>query len=290
MKLDAGVQRLMRAAEDADEPEEITSSPAKDPANEVLRMRREAAEQAAQNARLELEQLKKLLNEQENARRHAQKTAAYAHRQLQVFEEDSRRVREELSRTREQLTLTKQEQNIERQQAARLEASLKNELLEARSNASTAQASASGYRTKWLVIVFVVLVPAIVWAVVTYWHPGGSSAGQTAGAAVADSAPSTALAAGSTAGPAAALAISPNDFSGALSRLDSALGAFKGVAKPEEILRAIHKENAAKGVHVCSFEWNNGQISLSFGSGDDSDPEAAIMRCADAVEKLAARK
>ncbi len=272
----------MRAAGETEEvnPTSVPSPP--DRTEEVLRLRQEAAEQAAQNARLEMLHLKKLLAEQENARRHAQKTAAYAHRQLKVFEEDSRRVRDELTRTREQLTLVKQEQNIERQQSSVREATLKSELLDARTRASTAQDSASGYRKKGLVIAFGLLLPAIVWAAVTYWHPGGSSTDSHA------SAPATSA---STSAPATtAPPVASHDFTGALSRLDDALGNFKGVANPEDILRAVHKENAANGIHVCSFEWNNGQISLSFGNKEDADPQIAVARCADAVEKFAAKK
>jgi len=69
-------------------------------------------------------------------------------------------------------------------------------------------------------------------------------------------------------------------------RLEQALDSFKG-EKPEQVLQRIHIANAVKGVEVCSFEWNNGQVSMLFGSKEGLDIDKAMSRCADAVEKAA---
>jgi hypothetical protein len=46
-------------------------------------------------------------------------------------------------------------------------------------------------------------------------------------------------------------------------------------------------QNAAKGITVCSFAWNNGDPTLEFGTKEGLDLNASMTRCADAVEKSA---
>jgi hypothetical protein len=53
------------------------------------------------------------------------------------------------------------------------------------------------------------------------------------------------------------------------------------------VLRRVHLANATRGVSVCSFEWNNGQVSLQFGNQAGVSIGSAMSECADAVEKAA---
>ena len=77
-----------------------------------------------------------------------------------------------------------------------------------------------------------------------------------------------------------------HDFAAGLGRLDQALDNFKG-EKPEEVLQRVHLQNAAKGITVCSFAWNNGDPTLQFDAKEGVDLNASMTRCADAVEKSA---
>jgi hypothetical protein len=145
--------------------------------------------------------------------------------------------------------------------------------------ASAGSEAARGSARIWLAIAFCLVVPALIWAAVTYWHP------PAAGDASVESAVTPPLhrnaASASTGG-------APADLTGALSRLDDAFTNFPGVA-PERVLQLVHKDGLTRGESVCSFEWNGGNVSLLFGSGAGNDPGSAINRCADAVEKAAIR-
>ena len=252
--------------------EEISRGLKEKPGEDLLAIRQELAEQAARNARLELDHLKKLLSSQDEGRRQAQRTAAFAHRQLKILETDNGRIRIELQHVRQQLAVTRQEHIVEMCQAADRESQLKDALLAARGEASTALDSKTGRRRKWIAITAIVALPVAMWAATSLRRYGTATAPR--------SQPSETPAFVTSA------AEETRDFTGALGRLDDALGNFKGVS-PETVLRRVHNEGAAHGVNVCSFEWNGGNISLLFGGGEGGDPPAAVTRCAEAVAKAA---
>jgi hypothetical protein len=281
--LDDGVKAIIRTASASLEREPAGIPQEQPDFEEIARMRQELAEQTARNALLELEQIKKLLSEQDAARKHAQKTAAHAHRQLKLYEADGNRLRGELQRTQEQLSLSKHEHNEEIRRAALRESTITAELVEARHRVSGVVAAAGDSRKKWRTVSLVVAFCALGWLGFTRLKAGPATEATKEPDPVAGSFSSQKPAS------AAPSVIAPGDISGALGSLDDALGYFKGM-KPEEVLRIVHKENAARGVSVCSFEWNGGQVSLVFGSGGGNDPQVAVQQCADAVRKSAAGK
>jgi DNA-binding transcriptional MerR regulator len=247
-------------------------------------MRREMATQAARDAGLELEHLKKLLSAQDAAKLHAQSVAAQLQKELRSLESDNSRLRAELKRLQDQVAFAKQESNIELRRAADREEALRKELIELRSVATKALEKVSGSR-KWLTISLGFGVPALILAAVIYLHPAGVSAGTR------DQAQDDSMIAES-ANPQLAEHSKPaakpvgHDFAAGLGRLDDALNSFRG-EKPEDVLQRIHLQNAAKGISVCSFEWNNGDPTMEFGSKEGMDLNASMTRCADAVEKAA---
>jgi hypothetical protein len=241
---------------------------------------RSLSAQAAHNAALELEHLKKLLIEQDAAKRQAQKMAAQTDRQWRVSEAEISRIRGDLKRTQDQLAFAKQEHNIETQRAAEREANLRNELVEMRTQATKALDSVSGHKKTWRFVLLGIAALAILWCAVTFLPRLGSRT-----TAAREEPPDEPVAAVEVA-PATGNAAAPpaRDFSGASDHLDQALSRFKG-EKPEAVLERVHKQYAAKGISVCSFAWNNGQVSLLFGNKEGMDVDTAMARCADAVDK-----
>ncbi len=258
---------------------------------EGLRLRHELAEQAARTAHLEIVHLKKLLAEQDMARKHAQRAAAQAQRHMKGLETDANRLRDELARARELHAQAKQEHSVDVRQAADREAGLMAELVEARHRATKAVDSASGYRHRWLAIALCIAVPSVAGLALGWGKllPGGWGM-QTGGEKQTEAVTAPPVESvrpwvpkplGASGGK-----VQPQDLSGALGTLDDALDRFRGIS-PEEVLHRAHKENLARGVSVCSFEWNSGRVSLVFGGGETEDPESSIVHCADAVNHLA---
>jgi len=265
-----------------------------------LRLRNELAEQAAINAGLELARIKKILAGEEAKRKHAQRAAAHAQRQMKMAEADGNRLHGELARTREQLALARDQRANELRLAAERESAVMAELVETRHQASTVRDSASGYRNKWLAISLGISVCALLWMGFHSYVPGALQAVSDSPSEGAETATRSGTAAGSgaaaggwwsdrgKASEAVAVKAGPPDFGDALGNLDEALGRFRGES-PQEVLSAVHRENAARGISVCSFEWNGGQVSLMFGGAEKEDPQTAIQRCADAVGKAGAK-
>jgi hypothetical protein len=236
--------------------------------------------------------MRKLLSAQEAARQSAQATVLDVHRELKLSETENNRMRIELKRTQSSLTNIKQGHSIELSQAAARESRLSGELLEVRAVAAKALESVSGYRKKLLVSSMSFVVPVLLWIGVSYYHrtPAAPDSPQTEASVAAAPAPPirpAKPAASRAASPAASPAkkVAP-DFTGSVGRLDQALEKFKGV-KPEDVLRGVRLANAARGQSVCSFEWNNGQVSLTFGPKPEADIGTAVSNCADAVERAA---
>jgi DNA-binding transcriptional MerR regulator len=241
-------------------------------------LRREMATQAARDAGLELEHLKKLLSAQDAAKLHAQSVAAQLQKELRSLESDNSRLRGELKRLQDQLAFAKQEGNVELRRASDREEALRKELVELRIVATKALEKASGSR-KWLGISFGFGVPALILAAVIYLHPTGPSTG-----ASDQPREETVVAESAKVRPPDHSTPAGRDFAAGLGRLDDALNSFKG-EKPEDVLQRVHLHNAAKGISVCSFEWNNGDPTMEFGSKEGMDLNASMTRCADAVEK-----
>ncbi len=249
-------------------------------------MRREMASNAARDASLELDHLKKLLGAQDAAKVHAQSVAATMQKELRTLESDNGRLRTELKRLQDQLAFAEQEGRVELRRALDREEAVRKELIELRNVATSALDKVSGSR-KWLTMSLGLGIPALILAAVIYFHSGGSSASDSAkdDSAVVEAATPPPAAPSSVdrskpAGPAG------KDFAAGLGRLDQALDNFKG-EKPEEVLQRVHLQYAAKGMTVCSFDWNNGDPTLQFGTAEGLDLNASMTRCAEAVEKLA---
>jgi hypothetical protein len=263
----------------ADAPEPVEKGP--ELSFDLAGVRRERTTQAVRSAGQELEHLKKLLSAQDAAKLHAQSVAAQLQRELKSIDTDNNRMRGELKRSQDQLAQVKQEHSEEIYKASEREASLRNELLEARAQIAKVLDKASFHVKRWLIVAAAVVASAVVLVGASQWHSrvhAGASDAPADDAVEADVA--SPLASRTAPKPAT------KDFSGALGRLDTALDSFGG-EKPETVLQRVHKENAARGITVCSFEWNDGQVSMLFGSKEGMDIDKAMSRCADAVEKAA---
>ncbi len=249
------------------------------------RLRRERNGQAAENARLEVEQLKRLLAEQEAARKSAHATAVTAQQQVKLHEADSQRLLVELQRTREQLS------NVKRALPAAVAIR--------RVQYVPVATGVSG--KKWFAAALVFVTVCTLAAAGLRKLNSPAARDDTAPQADSEPAPVAPIATSSPRQlteqptmlqhPSAPLSrltgsAGTQDFSEALGNLDDALGNFKG-ANPDDVLRKVHKENATQGVSVCSFAWNGGQISLLYGSKEGRNPEDAILRCAEAVKRSA---
>jgi hypothetical protein len=80
--------------------------------------------------------------------------------------------------------------------------------------------------------------------------------------------------------------IEEKDITKGADRLDAALG-FYGSPNPEDVLRRVRAEGAAKGIDVCPFEWDRGKPSLLFGRKDRVELDQVMVNCADAVVQSA---
>jgi len=235
----------------------------------------------ARDASLELDHLKKLLSAQDAAKVHAQSVAATMQKELRTLESDNARLRAELKKLQDQVAFAEQEGSVELRRSHDREEALRKELIELRSVATSALDKVSGSRN-WLKISLGLGVPALILAAVIYFHAGGGADNQANAQAKDDSAVVEAATpqASDHAKPAA------HDIAAGLGRLDQALDNFKG-EKPEDVLQRVHLQNAAKGITVCSFAWNNGDPTLEFDTKEGLDLNASMTRCADAVEKSA---
>lgn len=241
-----------------------------------------AADQASRSINQDLEQLNALLNRQAVRPRREQRITANLHRQFQMAEADKGRIRSELRTAREKLALAQQDHNLEMRLAEQRETGLRYELAGACYDASVTLESMARSRGMWLRICATIAAGAAFWVTMLYWQLNDfrSDRRYQAAAAVERGPPAVAVA---IAPPTAAA----NDFTGAITELDDALGSFRG-NRAEDVLRRVHNESAAQGVPVCSFEWNNGQPSLLYGS-KKGDPAlaTAVSLCAQAVKKAA---
>jgi hypothetical protein len=230
---------------------------------------------------LETSHAEKRPSPQEAARQRVQATMAEANKKLKLAETESIRVRSELKRAKDELALAKQEHTIQAGKAAEREAGLWNDLAEVRSQTTIALEKASRTRKKWLAISLSAVITVVLWAVMSYTHASGAQVAPRDGSPVG-----FVPAVSKTLAPSGVENDGTHDFATAADRLDQALGHFRNES-PEHVLRRVHKEGAAQGVSVCSFEWNNGQVSLLFGTQPGMELGASMARCADAVEQAA---
>jgi hypothetical protein len=79
--------------------------------------------------------------------------------------------------------------------------------------------------------------------------------------------------------------LTPQNFGGSLSRLNSALSNLHGRA-PEEVLSEVRRKASRPGAPVCAFQWNGGQPALVYaGAGTPLNLATTLESCAAAVEK-----
>ncbi len=226
----------------------------------------------------ELAHLKKLLRAQGVARQRAEDDSVEAHRKLKSFEKEANKVRSDLTRAKAQLAGAKEEHTSDLRRAIERETGLWNELAEVRVQATKARDKVSGYK-KLGMLCLLILIPVMSWAAVKYLPL--SFDGDKSGTKP-DSRGITATGRGTA-------STSPNDFTSDVQRLDQALSTF-GNQSAEDVLRKVHDKNAARGIPVCSFEWNKGQMSLLFGEQSGAELGTSVTRCADAVEQAATKQ
>jgi hypothetical protein len=248
-------------------------------------------ERLSRGVQQELDLLKALSDEQEARNRRAQNITANLHRQFQLAEAENSRIRSELEEARAELTVAQQGGLHEIQLASTREARVREELVAARSSATSAIENLTRRSKKWqgisaaLGTTAVLLAGAVFWQ----WHaPSGNvRTVESRDQHLADSRPNNKPAAETPQPANASAKIDSHDFTDAMVLLDRALGHFRG-NNPEDVIRRIRNENAAKGISVCSFEWNAGEPSLLFGTGERNlGLDAVIAHCADAIEKAA---
>jgi hypothetical protein len=244
------------------------SAPDKTAYRGIFETGRSPDEPPAEATESELSRLKLLLSAQMTEKQRAQAAVREANRELRLAASENSRVRNELKRAQNALSNAMQEYEIGMNRAATRELALQDELVEARALATTEGDRASKTRRKSLALLLVVVLPAILWVAMTYYHAPSVNTGENADSHVASP----------------ASANTPHDVTGAVSRLDHLLGQFRN-QKPEEVLRNVRLANAARGISVCSFEWNHGQVSLLFGPRGSADIGTEVSNCADAVAK-----
>lgn len=240
---------------------------------------RQLAELTVGNARPDHEQIQAILKEAEARATQAQKVTAQLRRQLQLTSADSKRIRSELSGKRADVARLERELVLQAQIGDSRESTLRGELLEARYQALTALDSTVHDRKIWLSVTLAVAATTILCATAGYWWNNNP-------ADKLPSRPSPVVSGAATGQSGPVYRNTPNYIDNAVSRLDDALSRLRG-GSPEAILGRVRAENAARGVQVCSFEWNRGQPSLLFSGAGDRDINSAITDCADAVNRSA---
>jgi hypothetical protein len=220
------------------------------------------------DAEQELVLLNRLLSAQETAKERAQEKVVEANLQLKAFETETKRVRGELERAQDDLADAKEEHTRDLRRAIEREAGLWNELVTVRIQVAKAVDKASGYR-KFAGLALFILIPGIIWAATNYWQ-----------SVVKPLEAKTGIAQGG------GKITSVHDFTSDVDRLDHALTRFPH-GSVEDVLQSVHDANAVRGISVCSFEWNGGQISLLFGRQPGAGLDTSVTQCADAVEQEA---
>ncbi len=270
---------------------------AMDQVDDLLRSRLgDATDSFPERARLEdeLQRVRRQLDSQINATRIARETASNAIGQLKSVEFDTQRTRLELDRTRTQLTQVQQFHEETVRHAEARERTIRNDLDVARQEVVQSQ-KVVGNKKKFVVLPMVVAGFALCWAAIVQWKVLDSEGGlrnRDNGPAPSEStirpAAPQVTSVSSTLRPSSTLSTGgAADLTDSLARLDRAMDRF-GSSDPESVLRLVHTQNLARGLSVCSFAWNGGQVSLVFGGKED--PSTAITHCADAVESAASSK
>jgi hypothetical protein len=127
----------------------------------------------------------------------------------------------------------------------------------------------SGYRESWLTIAAPVLLwGGAVWAAVAYGNTPVAPDTAAQNPAAAETLPQA----------------GEQDFVSAWARLDSVL-AHHGYQGAQAVLQRVRDKNAAHGIPVCSFEWNQGQVSMVYGQNAGQPLGLEMSNCAAAVEK-----
>ncbi len=249
------------------------------------------AERLTRSFQQELDQLRALSDEQEARNRRAQSITANLHRQFQLTEAENGRIHSELEDLRAELAAALQGGHHEIEAASARETRAREELAAARTSATSAIENLARRVRTWQGISAALGVTTMFLAGAFFWQwrasPGDARTveSRTADVHSVESHPITRPTAEMPASPSAKTDL--HDFTDAMVQLDRALGHFRG-NQPEDVIRRIRNENAAKGVSVCSFEWNDGEPSLLFGSGERNlGLDTVIAHCADAIDKAA---
>ncbi len=142
--------------------------------------------------------------------------------------------------------------------------------------------ASTGHRKAWIAVSAVSLTFTAVcglWAIAMYQELNHLR--DTSGAA-----PMSARAGASTGAGTASPVVEPPEppyFDDSVDHLNMALARFPGQDQ-KQILTRVRDDNAARGINVCSFEWNQGEPRLLFGKGRDHVELDSVMdKCAEAV-------
>jgi hypothetical protein len=270
--------------------------------------------------RVEMERLRELLREQQEATLHAINTAADLQSQLSTAQTEVKKIGKQYHGFSKQARAAASEKaaeeiakaNSERHEALR---ELERQKQESRAEAIRAAAQLSRVREELTAssvaggiphsrpenrrvrhaTIAIITAVAVVGSAAALWrtsftkftqsHPSTEMKDSPAPVAVMQTAreyPSKSLPVASSA------AVFPNGLSpepaaalaSAMTQLDIVLSSFPG-RKPEDILREASKKD-----HSCRMEWNDGNPSLLFGSGASSSLSSTITQCAEAAKRL----
>ncbi|MGA2712701.1 MAG: hypothetical protein ABSG41_06310 [Bryobacteraceae bacterium] len=267
--------------------------------------------------RVEMQKLREMLREQQQATLRAMHTAADLQNQLSTAQTEvektgkkyhgfSKQARsaiaektaeveiQKLKSQQHQLERLKQEKRAEAIRAAAKVSDVQKELASASVSAPRPEAENSRVRRAMIIVTTAV---AIVGSSIVLWRASlaqSNAQSQPSAQAKVSDAPSAAVRATPErpaksppfAGDLADLPVglSPEPaaaLNSAMTQLDSALSSFPG-RDPEDILREASRSN-----HACRLQWNDGRPSLIFGGSPQANSlSSTITQCSEAVKKL----
>jgi len=259
-----------------------TAAPVCDPRNAGLA---ESAASHAQHCRQALKQFQTTLSTRKVSPRELRLFSVSLDRHIQIVEADLSLFCRKSGDAREVLLRAEQEHEL----SVRLATERGLRELEVACNHAQANIDAlSRSRRTWIAVAAVsasLAAVATFCAIVSYVQLSGMPTNEarrtipTQATGIAGPLPGS----GSVRGKASPLSLEENDFTKGADRLDAALGMFGG-RNPEEVLRKVREDNAARGIDVCPFEWDRGKPSLLFGGKRDQvELDQVMTTCADAV-------
>lgn len=259
--------------------------------------------------RVEMERLRELLREQQQATLRAMHTAADLQNKLATAQTEGKTIGkqyygfskqarsaiaektaeleiEKIKAERRELDKQKQEKRAEALRAAEKITAVQKEVKAARvpvPPAASAPEPAFENRRVRHAMIGVAVAVALIGSSVVWWRASGAQSQPQAEEKAADTPSKSPLRADRV--PAFPSGLSPEPaaaLTAAMTQLDSVLSTFPG-RSPEDILR-----QAARIDHSCRMQWNDGHPSLVFGGGSpqSNSLSSTISQCTEAVKRL----